>query len=139
MGELERRDATRRPGAEARSRRRRLSARLRSDRGAASVLAVAVIGAVICSGTVAVALGGAFAARRVAAAAADAAALAAADVASGLKPGSPCQAAESVAAANAAQLLSCELEGVVAIVETSVSYLGLAAHASARAGPPGTQ
>lgn len=123
---------------ERRSRRHMLRACIRSDSGAASVLAVAVIGVVICSGTVAVALGGAFAARREAAAAADAAALAAADVASGLTPGSPCQAAESVAAANAARLVSCDLEGVVAIVETSVSYLGLPTRASARAGPPGT-
>lgn len=109
----------------------------RSERGAAGVLAIALIGVLIGTTGVAVAVAGAFGARRTAAAAADAAALAAADIASGLRTGSPCEVAEHVVAANGAQLESCGIEGVVSLVVASVPYLGLPARATARAGPPG--
>ncbi|GAB3584861.1 hypothetical protein GCM10027406_32060 [Leifsonia lichenia] len=98
-----------------------------------------MIGVLVCVTAAAVGLAGAYGARRVAAAAADGAALAAADAASGLRPGVPCQEAERVASANEARLDSCELDGVVAVVRATVTYLGLPARASARAGPPGTR
>lgn len=110
----------------------------RDERGAAGVLAVAVIGVLVCATTVAVGLAGAFGARRVAAVAADGAALAAADIASGLRPGSPCLEAARVAEANAARVEACTIDGVVAVVTTAVSYLGVPARSTARAGPPGT-
>ncbi|KRC52110.1 hypothetical protein ASE16_03405 [Leifsonia sp. Root227] len=115
-----------------------MGARILCERGAAGVLAVALIGVLVCATAAAVAVAGAYGARRVSGAAADGAALAAADVASGLRPGSPCQEAERVASANGARLVSCELDGVIAVVLTSVTYLGLPARAAARAGPPGT-
>jgi secretion/DNA translocation related TadE-like protein len=79
---------------------------------------------------------GALATRQAVAGAADAAALAAADVAVGIHPGFPCEAAGRVAAANGAQLVACELDGLVASVSVGRSILGIAVTASATAGPP---
>ena len=79
---------------------------------------------------------GALATRQAVAGAADAAALAAADVAVGIHPGLPCAQADQVAAANGAELLACELDGLVATVTVSRGILGIPVTARATAGPP---
>ncbi len=68
--------------------------------------------------------------------AADAAALAAADTASGALTGVPCEAAAEVALASGTALADCVLDGLVATITVGGSVLGLAATATARAGPP---
>ncbi|MBT2473996.1 helicase [Microbacterium sp. ISL-103] len=84
------------------------------------------------------AVGGAAVTAQRAAGAADAAALAAADAASGavVTAEDPCTLAARVAAASAATLTSCSLDGFVATVEVKAAYAGLAAVSRARAGPP---
>ena len=69
-------------------------------------------------------------------AAADAAALAAADTALGAAPGSPCANADRVAAKHGANLVRCEIDGLVATIETAASFAGIPVHARSRAGPP---
>ena len=76
--------------------------------------------------------------KRTVANAADAAALAAADVAIGIVPGVPCDAASTAAALNGARLSECRLSGVVATVATESFVLGVRVEARARAGPPGS-
>lgn len=78
----------------------------------------------------------ALATRQAVAGAADAAALAAADVAVGIHPGYPCEAAERVATANGASLLDCELDGLMASVTVGRGILGIPVTARATAGPP---
>jgi len=79
---------------------------------------------------------GALAARQAVAGAADAAALAAADVAVGILPGSPCEAAAAVAGANRAALTSCAADGLIVTVTVSRTLLGIPVTATATAGPP---
>jgi secretion/DNA translocation related TadE-like protein len=107
-----------------------------SDRGAGSVLTIALIAGVVALAGLAVPLYSALATRQAVAAAADASALAAADVAVGIAPGFPCAQAEVVASANGARLRSCELDGLIATVTVERSLLGIPAVASATAGPP---
>ncbi|WP_431220326.1 Rv3654c family TadE-like protein [Leifsonia xyli] len=106
------------------------------DRGAGSVLALGVLGAVVTVTGGAIAVIGATAAHARAAAAADLAALAAADAAAGRISAIPCEAASDVAQANGAAIAECAEEGAVVTVTTVTPYLGLRASASARAGPP---
>ncbi|WP_233279224.1 Rv3654c family TadE-like protein [Microterricola pindariensis] len=108
------------------------------ERGAAAVLAVGMVGAVLALSTALIPVAGAFLASQRAANAADAAALAAADVASGAFPGEPCAAAAAAATANGGVLSACELRGAVARVEVSLGWWVFALSAAARAGPPGT-
>lgn len=68
--------------------------------------------------------------------AADAAALAAADAVSGAVSGEPCARAAEIAATAGAQISACELEGLIATVTVSAPFIGFAASAKARAGPP---
>ena len=89
-----------------------------SDRGAGTVLALAVLAAVIVLTGLALPLAVALVARQAAAGAADAAALAAADVAAGIHPGFPC-----------------EVDGLVVTVVASRSVLGFAVLARSTAGP----
>lgn len=112
--------------------------RLGSDKGSGTVLAVAVIGALLALICTLMPLLAGFAASQSVGGAADAAALAAADVASGLIPGVPCEAAQRAAALGGAHLDSCTLDGVVATVSVSRTVAGMRAQAQARAGPPGT-
>jgi secretion/DNA translocation related TadE-like protein len=70
--------------------------------------------------------------------AADAGALAAADVAVGLVPGVPCEAAEQIVAANGAVLTGCVADGLVVTVSADRPFLGLQLRAVATAGPPGS-
>jgi secretion/DNA translocation related TadE-like protein len=107
------------------------------DRGAASVLAVGIIGATVALAGMVVPITASFAASQRAAGAADAAALAAADALSGAVPGVPCELAGRTAARNGAVLASCELGGPVASVTVTVSSFAVELGAAARAGPPG--
>ncbi|MCR2812765.1 MULTISPECIES: Rv3654c family TadE-like protein [Microbacterium] len=68
--------------------------------------------------------------------AADAAALAAADAASGAVAGVPCERAAQVAATVGAQVLACELDGLVATVTLGATYGVMPVAVAARAGPP---
>ena len=105
--------------------------------GSGSVLALAVIGAVIGVLALTVPLYSAFVARAALEGAADASALAAADVAVGIVPGIPCDVAAKVANANGAGLDACRVDGLVVTVHVRSQFLGSELGASATAGPPG--
>lgn len=114
----------------------------RGDRGAGSllVLALLLVGLLLC--TAAAALGQAVVARHRAAAAADLAALAGADVALGRSaaPGGPCGAAARVAARGGARLVTCTAVGLEVVVAVASDVPGALrglgpARAAARAGP----
>jgi secretion/DNA translocation related TadE-like protein len=109
------------------------------ERGSATVLALGIVAALVCLTTGAIAIAGASVAKQRAAGAADLAALAAADVASGAIPGTPCGEAERVVRANGASLGFCEVDGAIARVTASLSYLGFGIDIEARAGPPGSR
>lgn len=109
---------------------------VRDERGAASVLAIALVAATLIALGLLAPLCAAYAARQQAAGAADAAALAAADTASGLVSGVPCERASRAAELNGATLDACEVTGLIALVQVSTAVLGLPITASARAGPP---
>jgi len=106
------------------------------ERGAGSVLVVAIVAGLLLLLLASAPLYRGLALKARAATAADAAALAAADVAIGIVPGVACDSAASVAAANGATLEGCALDGLVSTVEVTVSAGGLTATAAASAGPP---
>ncbi len=110
---------------------------LRRDDGAASVLALGLIGAVVATTAMIVPVAGAFIASQRAANAADAAALAAADAVSGAVVGVPCELAGRVASRNGGSLTACTVEGPTASVTVTTVAAGFTLGASARAGPPG--
>lgn len=116
---------------------------MRTERGAASVLAVAIITTLLTVLFALMPLCLAVTERNRLAGAADAAALAAADVAVGREPGTPCAAAERVAGANAARITACRADGVVVTVRvTSARGFGglpFDLDATATAGPPGAR
>ncbi|MGX5697463.1 Rv3654c family TadE-like protein [Agromyces soli] len=112
------------------------SQRAGSERGAGSVLALGIVGAVAATAVAVAPVLGAHVASRRAANAADAAALAAADVLSGAVPGIACDLAAATAARNGASLASCEVAGLEASVSVEVAWPLGAITASARAGPP---
>ena len=107
------------------------------ERGAASVLALGILGATVALAVTVVPITAAFAASQRAAGAADAAALAAADALSGAVAGVPCELAGRTAERNGAALASCELGGPVASVAVTVPSFAVELRATARAGPPG--
>ncbi|MFD4422618.1 Rv3654c family TadE-like protein [Agromyces sp. NPDC058484] len=109
----------------------------RDDRGAASVLALGIVGAVVGLTAMVVPTATVFVISQRVANAADAAALAAADALSGAVPGVPCELAAQTSARNGAMLTSCETVGPDATVTVVSSSLGMELSASARAGPPG--
>jgi secretion/DNA translocation related TadE-like protein len=127
------------PGGErALMRRARSAARLQvGDRGAASVLAIGIVGAVVAVTALVVPAVTTFVASQRAANAADAAALAAADAISGAVAGEGCDLAEQVAARNGADLVSCVPDGPAVTVVVTLPSIGGRVEASARAGPPG--
>jgi secretion/DNA translocation related TadE-like protein len=108
-----------------------------ADRGAASVLALGIVGAIVALTALVVPTASVFVLSQRAANAADAAALAAADAISGAVAGTPCPLARETAARNGAVLASCETGGPVASVTVTVATLGLEIRAAARAGPLG--
>ena len=107
-----------------------------SDRGSGSILAVAIVAAMLALVVMSIPLYVVLSAKQRAASAADAAALAAASVALGIVPGVPCAAAASVAAANGASLARCVPYGAIVTVRVSVRALGFEVPATATAGPP---
>lgn len=109
---------------------------LHRDDGAASVLALGLIGAVVAVTAAIVPVAGAFVASQRAANAADAAALGAADAVSGAVVGVPCELAGRVAARNGGTLTACTVEGLTASVTVTALGAGFTLVASARAGPP---
>ncbi len=109
---------------------------MRSERGAGSVLALAIVGATTVVLVAVLSLGAALVLRQRVIGAADAAALAAADGASGAVAGAPCGLAERVAQANHAILGRCVLDGLVATVTVSASFGGVPFSARSTAGPP---
>ena len=109
------------------------------DRGAASVLAVGIVGAVVALTSLVVPAAATFVVSQRAANAADAAALAAADAISGAVAGVPCELAAEAAARNGAMVTACEVHGAVATVAASIDALGVALSSTARAGPPGSE
>jgi secretion/DNA translocation related TadE-like protein len=114
-----------------------LRERIRHEGGAATVLALAIVGAVVAlAGGFAAILAGSVASQ-FAANAADAAALAAADALSGVVPADPCALAALAAERNGARLVACELAGPAASVTVAVAAPFGDASAEARAGPPG--
>ena len=113
------------------------SGRGRAERGAASVLALGIVGAVLGATALIVPVTTVFVASQRAENAADAAALAAADAISGAVPGVPCALAATVAARNGAAVASCSTDGPVASVTVAIAVAGFEIGASARAGPPG--
>ncbi|MFF2369937.1 Rv3654c family TadE-like protein [Agromyces sp. NPDC058110] len=112
----------------------------RADRGAASVVALALVSAVVLLTTLVLGVAAGYVDARRAATTADAAALAAADAASGAVVGLPCEVADLAARRAGARLVSCELDGAVSRVTIVVPgrIPGFDATASARAGPPGS-
>jgi len=105
------------------------------DRGAGSVLVVAVASALLLTVAAFAPVSLVLSAKRVAGGAADAAALAAADAAIGLVAGPPCTRAAEVAAANGATLSACQADGAVVTVRVTVEVAGLAIASMATAGP----
>lgn len=106
------------------------------ERGSGTVLGIAVLAVILVVALAMLTLSAGLAARQRVTASADAAALAAADVALGVVPGSPCQLAERVAAANGAGLVRCELDGTTATVVAVGHFAGVELRATSRAGPP---
>lgn len=110
-----------------------------SDRGSAIPFAVAAIGMLLLVGATLGVTGAMFARHRTAQAAADLGALAAAGA---LQQGAdPCGAASGLVAANAADLVSCDVSGADVVITVSVpgpGWLGQRGDltARARAGPP---
>ncbi|MGI9821749.1 Rv3654c family TadE-like protein [Agromyces sp. Marseille-Q5079] len=116
------------------------AARRSADGGAASVVAVGILGAVVVLATLSLGVVATYVDVRRAAAAADASALAAADAASGALVGTPCDLAATLAVRNGARLVSCTVDGAISSVVVAVSgrVPGVEPVASARAGPPGS-
>ncbi|MBX3091154.1 MAG: helicase [Cryobacterium sp.] len=105
------------------------------ERGAGSILAVALVAAIIACLVLVAPLCSVLVARARATGAADASALAAADAARGILPGIPCRVAASVARENKATLSGCRADGVIVTVKVSVTVFGLPVSARATAGP----
>lgn len=116
-----------------------LAARRGGERGAVTVLAVALVGLLVWVGAALSVVGAVFAAHREAQSAADLAALAGASAVT--HAGDPCQVAASTAQANGADLTGCAVEGRVVHVTVIVGgprWRGLATGdlvAESRAGP----
>lgn len=107
-----------------------------AERGAASVLVVAMAGLLMLVGAAAGVVGAIVAAHRVAQSAADLAVLAGAATLADQRGRDPCAAAGEVAAANGARLGSCAVEGSDVLVEVVVDgprWLGQDQDLSARA------
>ncbi|MCI2959660.1 hypothetical protein MN032_18655 [Agromyces atrinae] len=115
----------------------RYDRRLASECGAASVVIVGLLAAVLLVVSAAVSVLSLLPATVTAANAADAAALAGADVLAGVVSGEACEIAERAASLGGATLESCTIDGPVVEATTSLVVLGLPVIARSRAGPPG--
>jgi len=105
-----------------------------SDRGAGSVLVVALVAMVASAGLVVLGAAHALVREQHLTAAADAAALAAGDVLLGWVAGDPCAVAQRVAEAHSARLVECVSEGLTVRVRVEASILAVTVSRSARAG-----
>ncbi len=108
----------------------------RSERGAGSILAVAVVAGAIVTLAALAPLSLVLQAKAATAGAADAAALAAADAAVGIVAGPPCDRAGEVATANGTTLRACQIDGLIVTVRVAVTAAGFDVGATATAGPP---
>nr|RZI37115.1 hypothetical protein BJQ95_00458 [Cryobacterium sp. SO1] len=106
-----------------------------SERGSGSVLAVALVGALVTLTAVLVPVLALLPAHQSVQGAADAAALAAADIASGLIPGVPCDTAARAAELNGARLAACTVDGLIATVTVARTVGVFPISSRARAGP----
>lgn len=106
------------------------------DRGAGSVLVIALVAAVATAGITTLGAARALVRDQQVTAGADAAALAAGDVLLGWVAGEPCAIAQRVAEAHAARLAECVSEGLSVRVRVEASILGLTISRTARAGAP---
>src|SRR5690554_7901559 len=111
---------------------------MRDERGAGSILVVAILAAVIGVTALALPLYSVLVVKRAIGGAADAAALAAADVAVGRAAGVTCEVAARVAEANGAVLTACQPDGLVVTVRVEARAAGFTITAIATAGPPQT-
>lgn len=107
-----------------------------ADRGAGSVLVVALIAVVSVAGLTVLGAAHALVRGQQLSSAADAAALAAADVLLGWVPGDPCAAAERIAEAHAVRLTGCDAVGTAVTVRVTLVTLGMTLERSSRAGAP---
>jgi len=110
----------------------------RDERGAGTVLAVALLGAIVAAGAAALFAVAVLAAQQRVQNAADAAALAAADTLSGRSGGYPCPNAERAATLNEASVTECSADSLVAAVTVTRDWATFQLTARARAGPPGS-
>lgn len=101
------------------------------------MLAIGIVAFVVALTLALLPLGGGLLAKSRAALAADASALAGADVAIGLNPGFPCEAAAEIASANGATLVDCVADGVIVTVRVEVRFGAFRISSVATAGPPG--
>ena len=109
----------------------------RGDRGSGSLLGLAIVGSLAAVVTLLVPLIVGLGIRESLSDAVDAAALAGADVAAGIAPGIPCEAAARLAEANGVSLEACAVDGLVVTVRADRQFLGIELDATATAGPPG--
>lgn len=109
---------------------------MRKEEGAGTVLALALVAAVIAAFLLAAAAAIVLDGHRRVVAAADASALGAADVALGNATGVPCERATALAAGAGVLLDRCTLRGTLVRVHASTVVLGVALGADAVAGPP---
>jgi secretion/DNA translocation related TadE-like protein len=107
------------------------------ESGAATVLAVGLVAAMIVVLAALVPVVVLLGAHGRAASAADAAALAGADTALGVLAGIPCDTAARTARVDGAATVRCRQQGLDVRVDVTVTVLGLPVPGAARAGPPG--
>jgi secretion/DNA translocation related TadE-like protein len=113
--------------------------RVRSERGAGSILGIGIMAATILLFMAGALLAEILLNTSAVASAADATALAAADARVGIVGGFPCEIAAKVAIANRVQLASCSLDGLDATVRVTRLVLGFVVEARATAGPSRSQ
>jgi secretion/DNA translocation related TadE-like protein len=106
-----------------------------SDRGAGTILGLAILGAFLTLTLMLVPAWALLAAKQKLAGAADAAALAAADARLGVVGAYPCPLAATVARANGATLIACAIDGLVVTVAVWGHVGGIKVTAVATAGP----
>ena len=109
----------------------------KDDRGAGSVLALVLVGAVLGVAGLLLTLAWALGLKHSLQTTAESGALAAADTASGAVAGYPCDVAAEAAQLGNVHLDSCALDGLIATVTVSRSIFGVEVIAEARAGPGG--
>ena len=105
------------------------------DRGAGTVLGLAILGVFLALTLMLVPAWAMLATKQKLSGAADAAALAAADARLGVVGDYPCPLAATVARANGAALAACEVDGLIVTVAVSGTIAGIRVTATATAGP----